>query len=160
MTDDAIRDLARRAGIAVEWYDCTGRPQTVAPDVLRQVLETLGLPCATTGDVLASRNLLQRRSTAQALPPLITATAGQPTLLDVAADESRAARLSLESGGAHDVLLSPMQGGLNVPAVATPGYHRLLIDDREFILAVAPSRCHTLDDSVPDARLWGIAAQV
>ena len=40
------------------------------------------------------------------------------------------------------------------------GYHRLLIDDREIVLAVAPSRCRTIDDAVPDARLWGIAAQV
>ena len=28
------------------------------------------------------------------------------------------------------------------------------------VLAVAPSRCRTIDDAVPDARLWGIAAQV
>ena len=36
----------------------------------------------------------------------------------------------------------------------------MLIDDREVVLAVAPRRCHTIDDAVPDARLWGIAAQV
>ena len=47
-----------------------------------------------------------------------------------------------------------------MPAVSVSGYHRLLIDDREVVLAVAPSRCHTIDDAVPDARLWGIAAQV
>ena len=45
MTDEAIRDLARRAGIAVEWNDYAGRPKTVAPDVLRHMLEALGLPC-------------------------------------------------------------------------------------------------------------------
>ena len=47
-----------------------------------------------------------------------------------------------------------------MPAVSVSGYHRLLIDDREIVLAVAPRRCHTIDDAVPDARLWGIAAQV
>ena len=98
MTDEAIRDLATRAGIAVEWHDYAGEPKIVAPDVLRCMLEALGLPCSTRGDVLASRRLLQRRSTMQALPPLITATAGRPTRLDVGASEPRDARLSLETG--------------------------------------------------------------
>ena len=160
MFDEAIRDLARRAGIAVEWNDYAGRPKTVAPDVLRHMLAALGLPCATRGDVLASRKRLQRRATLQALPPLITATAGRPTRLDVGASEPRIARLSFETGGTHDVLLSPVRGRLRVPPISRSGYHRLLIDDREFVLAVAPSRCWTLDDAVPDARLWGIAAQV
>ena len=66
-----------------------GRPKIVAPEVLRHMLEALGLPCATRGDLLASRRLLQRRSTVQALPPLITATAGRPTRLDVGASEPR-----------------------------------------------------------------------
>ncbi len=97
----------------------------------------------------------------QALPPLITATAGRPTRLDVGCERTAARRdLSLESGGAQDVLLSPVRGRLRLPAVDEPGYHRLLIEDREIVLAVAPSRCHTIDDAVPDARLWGIAAQV
>ncbi|HEY2617539.1 MAG TPA: 4-alpha-glucanotransferase [Acetobacteraceae bacterium] len=160
MIDEAIRDLARRAGIAVEWNDVAGRPKAVAPDVLRRMLEALGLPCATRGDVLASRGLLRRRSTVQTLPPLITATMGRPVRLDVGANEPRQALLTLESGGAHDLLLTPLRGRLRIPPVSVPGYHRLLIDNRELVLAVAPSRCHTLDDAVPDARLWGIAAQV
>ena len=55
MSDDVIRDLAHRAGIAVEWQDFAGRPKTVTPDVLRHLLEALGLPCKTRGDLLASR---------------------------------------------------------------------------------------------------------
>ncbi|HME23994.1 MAG TPA: 4-alpha-glucanotransferase [Acetobacteraceae bacterium] len=160
MTDEAIRDLARRAGIAVEWNDYAGRPKTVAPDVLRHMLRALGLPCATHGDMVGSRRLLQRRSTVPALPPLITATSGRPIRLDIAASEPRGARLSLEPGGTQDVLLSPVRGRLCMPAVSTRGYHRLQIGDREVVLAVAPRRCHTIDDAVPDARLWGIAAQV
>jgi 4-alpha-glucanotransferase len=160
MSDDAIRDLASRAGIAVEWKDFAGTPKTVAPDVLRHMLEALGLPCATRGDLLASRRLLQRKTSMQALPPLITATAGRPTRLDVGANEPSAAQLCLETGDVEDVQLSPVRGRLRMPAVSTPGYHRLLVDGREFVLAVAPRRCRTLDDAVPDARLWGIAAQV
>ncbi len=124
------------------------------------MLEALGMPCGTRGDLLASRRLLQRRPTVQALPPLITATAGRPIRLDVGANEACVARLSFEAGGTEDVQLSPVRGRLRMPAVGVPGYHRLLIDDREIVLAVAPRRCHTIDDAVPDARLWGIAAQV
>jgi 4-alpha-glucanotransferase len=160
MSDEAVRDLASRAGIAIEWNDHAGRPKTVASDVLRHMLQALGLPCATRGDLLASRRLLQRKSTVHALPPLITATIDRPTRVDVGANEPSLARLCLESGDSRDIQLTPVRGRLRVPAVGTVGYHRLLIDDRELVLAVAPRRCHTLDDAVPDARLWGIAAQV
>jgi 4-alpha-glucanotransferase len=160
MNDEAIQDLARRAGIAVEWQDFAGRPQVVESSVLRRILGTLGLPCATRGDLLASRKILGRKSNIQALPPLITATAGRPTRLDVGASEARRARLKLETGEERDVSLLPVRGRLRVPAIGETGYHRLLIDDRDLVLAVAPSRCHTIDDAVPDARLWGIAAQV
>ncbi|HEX4173598.1 MAG TPA: 4-alpha-glucanotransferase [Acetobacteraceae bacterium] len=160
MTDEVLNDLARRAGIAVEWNNFSGEPKVVAPDVLRRILDALGLPTATRGDLLHSRKQLQRRSTVQALPPLITATAGRPTRLDVGAGESQMAQLRLENGAARDVSLMPVRGRLRVPAVSEAGYHRLQIDGRELVLAVAPSRCHTIDDAVPDARLWGIATQV
>ena len=120
----------------------------------------MACPCKTRGDLLASRRLLQHSSNVQALPPLITAMAGRPTRLDVGASDTHMARLSLEAGGGRDVAISPVRGRLRVPAINETGYHRLLIEDREFVLAVAPSRCHTIDDAVPDARLWGIAAQV
>ncbi len=104
--------------------------------------------------------MLQRRSTVQVLPPLITATAGRPTRLDVGAGEPQMAHLRLESGAKRDISLMPVRGRLRVPAISEAGYHRLQIDGRELVLAVAPSRCHTIDDAVPDARLWGIATQV
>jgi len=160
MNDDAVRDLANRAGIAIEWHDIVGNHHRVAPDVLRGMLEALGLPCTTRGDIVVSRKLLGRKSNVQALPPLITATAGRPTRLDVGTSEARPARLRLESGETRELSLAPVRGRLRVPAVSEIGYHRLQLDDRDIVLAVAPSRCHTIDDAVPDARLWGIAAQV
>jgi 4-alpha-glucanotransferase len=160
MVDEAIRDLAIRAGIAADWEDYAGNPKTVSTEVLRLILEALELPCATRGDVLASRRLLQRKSTVEGLPPLITATAGRPTRLDVGANEPCGAELCLESGESQAIQLSPVRGRLRVPAINAAGYHRLLIDGRELVIAVAPRRCHTIEDVVPDARLWGIAAQV
>ncbi|HEY4171882.1 MAG TPA: 4-alpha-glucanotransferase, partial [Rhodopila sp.] len=70
MSDDVLRDLARRAGIAVEWQDYAGRPHSVAPPVLRRVLNALGLPADTSRDLSSSRRLLTKRSLLADLPPL------------------------------------------------------------------------------------------
>ncbi len=160
MSDEALRDLARRAGISTEWQGYDGRPHEVAADVLRQILSGLGLPADSRGDLATSRRALSRRSSVSDLPPMVTATSGRPTRLDVGGNEPQPARLELEKGGSRDLSLVPARGRLRVPAVSEIGYHRLLVDDREIVLAVAPPRCREVDDVVPDARLWGLAAQV
>ena len=160
MNDDAVRDLALRAGIAIEWQDISGKLQVVAPDILRRILAALGLPSGNRGDAVASRRLLAQRSSIATLPPLITATVGRPTRLEVGGNDPQSAHLVLESGEQQDITLVPMRGRLRLPAIADTGYHRLLIENRDIVLAVAPSRCYTIEDAVPDARLWGIAAQV
>jgi 4-alpha-glucanotransferase len=160
MNDAAVLDLARRAGIEVEWNNFAGHARVIAPDVLRRILAALGLPCASRGDILASRRQLMRNASLQALPPLITATAGRPTRLDAGGSEPRRARIEFETGGGRDISLLSVRGRLRVPAISETGYHRLLIDDRDIVLAVAPRRCHMIDDAVPDPRLWGLAAQV
>jgi hypothetical protein len=55
VSDEAVHDLARRAGIAVDWTNAAGEPQRVAPDVLRRMLEALKLPCDTPGELAAIR---------------------------------------------------------------------------------------------------------
>ena len=160
MNDEALRDLARRAGIAVEWQDYANRPQVVAAESLRRILAALGLPADTRGDLAASRRLLAKRATLADLPPLVTATAGRPTRLDLGANDSLPAKLMPERGPPRDLTLTPARGRLRIPAVAEIGYHRLQIGEREVVVAVAPAQCRTVDDVVPDARLWGLAAQV
>lgn len=160
MNDDALRDLARRAGIAVEWNDYANKQHVVAPDALRRILAALDLPADTRGDLAASRRVLAKRATLMDLPPLVTATAGRPTRLDLGAADSLPAKLLLQRGGSRDLTLVPARGRLRIPAVPEIGYHRLQIGDREVVLAVAPAQCRAIDDVVPDAHLWGIAAQV
>ncbi|HEY1931955.1 MAG TPA: 4-alpha-glucanotransferase [Acetobacteraceae bacterium] len=160
MSDEALRDLARRAGIEVEWQDFAGRPRVVPPDVLRSILGALGLPADTRSQLAASRRQVAHRSALSDLPPLVTAIAGRPTRLDLGAAEPQPARLLPEHGGARDITLMPARGRLRIPAVAESGYHRLQMDGREIVLAVAPAQCRTIEDVVPDARLWGLAAQV
>ena len=101
-----------------------------------------------------------RNTNLQALPPLVTATAGGRRGSMSERANRTGATVELEAGGERDISVLPVRGRLRVPAIGETGYHRLLIDDRDIVLAVAPSRCHTIDDAVPDARLWGLAAQV
>ena len=61
MSEDLLRDLARRVGIAVEWQDYAGKPQIVPAAVLRRVLAALGLPADTSRELSASRRLLTKR---------------------------------------------------------------------------------------------------
>ena len=122
----------------------------------------LPLACPATTAVMQSPvgDCWHERSSTSTLPPLITATAGRPTRLEVGGNEAQSARIVLEYGEQRDITLVPMRGRLRLPAIAEAGYHRLLIENREIVVAVAPSRCYTIEDAVPDARLWGIAAQV
>ncbi len=160
MSDDVLRDLARRVGIAVEWQDYAGAPHIVQPDVLRRVLAGLGLPADTNRELSASRRLQSKRSSLADLPPLITAVAGRPTRLDVGGNEAQPAELLLELGEVRQISLLPARGRLRIPAIAEIGYHRLRVEDREIVLAVSPPRCRSIEDVVPDARLWGLSAQL
>ncbi|HEY4174909.1 MAG TPA: 4-alpha-glucanotransferase, partial [Rhodopila sp.] len=94
------------------------------------------------------------------LPPLVTAVAGRPTRLDLGGSDPLPAELLLESGDRRHIALAPSRGRLRVPAVAETGYHRLRVEQREIVLAVSPGRCRSIEDVVPDARLWGLAAQL
>lgn len=160
MSDEALRDLATRAGIAIEWQDYAGHKHVVTPPVLRRVLAALGLPANTNREVSSSRRLLTKRNSLADLPPLVTAVAGRPTRLDLGGNDRQLAELVLERGGTRQIALIPSRGRLRIPAIVEVGYHRLRVENREIVLAVSPPRCRSIEDVVPDARLWGLAAQL
>src|ERR1039458_6742403 len=158
MSDEALSALARCAGIAVEWTDAADHHRRVTADVLRAILEALGLPCDTPAHIRESKYRL-RAETASHLPPLITADAGEPIVL--APQGGRQAELILEDGTQQSVALEERKTGSWVlPAVASPGYHTLHIGDDAIGIANAPRRCYTIGQIAPDARLWGLAVQL
>ncbi len=150
MTNSALNALAEAAGVSVHWENFAGEPQMVNPDALRAVLTALGYPCAGRSDIEESAQRLSLSSSLSALPPMITANAAAAIRLG-RDDHLPTAKLLLESGATRDV--TPHAG--EIPAIAEPGYHRLLLGDREIVIAVAP-------EHAPRAsrRLWGIAAQI
>lgn len=138
MNEDTILERARAAGIAVDWVDALGRPQRVRTEALRRLVESL-----------------DGAEEAKGLPPLITAQVRKPIVLPGVGGDAHG-ELVLEDGGVKTV--QARHGVL--PAIRRPGYHRLRYADREITLAVAPSRCVTLQDIGGTQRMWGVAAQI
>ncbi|HSM10689.1 MAG TPA: 4-alpha-glucanotransferase, partial [Lysobacter sp.] len=164
MSRPTLADLAERAGIAVHWEDFRGRTRKVSPDSLRRVLAALELPCENDAQLADSHARFVASARPDHLPPLLTATCGEPIELPAAA--ARAAttfRLIHEDGSHHDGRLPQRAAGaIKLPPMATPGYHRLQLGDRHTTLAVAPRRCTSERDLRGDAtgRSWGLAAQL
>ena len=154
--DDAVRELARDAGIADEWIDAAGKPQRVSVETLRSILTALALPCASPTDIAESRARLSEQ--AGHARTFFTGTVGTTIRLPDPTDE--VAELMLESGGALPVRLREQDGAALLPAVNTPGYHRLRLRDLEIALAVAPPRCITFDDVAPGERMYGLGVQL
>jgi 4-alpha-glucanotransferase len=128
--DDAVRGLAKAAGIAVDWIDAAGQPQRVSIGSLRRILDGLGYPNGSRGEIAESRKRL--RDLASEARAFYTATVGDPIAV----------------------------GATRLPAIYEPGYHRLNANGREITVAVAPPRCVTLGDLAPGARLFGLAVQL
>ncbi len=155
MSDAPLIRLAEAAGVAPRWKDFHGEWHDVAPATLRAVLAALGLPSETGADVEDS--LAGFGGASSTLPPLMTAEVGRP--IPLAAAPARF-RLTLEDGTVQEGMAEERDGCAVLPAVATPGYHRLAIGGQETTLAVAPRRCFAVEDAMPGGRPWVLAVQL
>jgi (1->4)-alpha-D-glucan 1-alpha-D-glucosylmutase len=159
--DDAVRDLARRAGIDVEWENFAGEARKVSPEALGRILKALGLPCDRQSEFDESRRRLESVFGSRAAPPLITASSGEPIPLPGLDPEATQANLVREDGTSEAVTLFRGEDGAPMLGpVSEPGYHQLRLPDRDITLAVAPTRCFTAEDVAPGRRLWGLTAQI
>jgi 4-alpha-glucanotransferase len=159
--DEAVRDLARSAGITVDWTNAVGEPQIVTPEVLRRILGALGFPSATSRQVTESRERVNNQAAAGAHAALVTATVDEPiSLIDTEGSASAKAALILENGSRQDIRLQRAGRNLMLGGISEPGYHTLHIGDRVVTLALAPRKCFTPEDVIDRPRLWGMAVQL
>jgi 4-alpha-glucanotransferase len=159
--DEAVRDLARSAGITVDWTNAVGEPQIVTPEVLRRILGALGFPSGTSRQVTESRERVRNQTAAGAHAALVTATVDEPiSLIDTEAGASAKAALILENGKRQDIRPERAGVSLMLGGISEPGYHTLHIGDRVVTLAVAPRKCFTPEDVIDRPRLWGMAVQL
>lgn len=150
-----LHELARAAGIALQWRDYTGRDRAVSDLALGRVLHALELPASTA---LERAESLQRlREEAAAPAPMITVEVGTPIPLP---DATRGRyRIELEDGRAIEGELDANTHTL--APIDRPGYHRLLIGPNAPVtLAVAPRHCMGIADLGARRRRWGITVQI
>jgi 4-alpha-glucanotransferase len=153
--DRALAELARVAGIAVDWVDASDTPRRVAPDVLRHILNALGVACATDREVVESAAQLRYPQ------PLSMITCDRGEAFSVCLPAARHARIIFEDGSQQDVKPHAGSGDqLLFPPIDRTGYHQLEIGGIHIPLAVAPRRCVSLSDVGRGDRLWGIAVQL
>jgi 4-alpha-glucanotransferase len=156
MTGNALHNLATDAGIEITWRDVSGHDQTVSDDSLRGVLGAIGLPAATEAQIRDSHAALRQETGGNALP-LVTVNVNQPIVLSGNAGPFE---ITLESGGFITGLAELRGGGVVLPAISEPGYHRLEFNNVVTTIAVAPLRAYTLDDAAAGEKLWGLAVQL
>lgn len=148
-----LHELARAAGISLQWRDYTGRDRAVSDLALGRVLHALELPASGAGE--RAESLQRLREEAAAPASMITAEVGAPVRLHAAAKGLY--RLELEDGR---VIEGALDGAVLAP-VDRPGYHRLWIGpDPPLTLAVAPRQCMGVADFGARRRRWGITVQV
>jgi 4-alpha-glucanotransferase len=159
MSDAQLEILATRAGLAVDWIDANGRPQKVAPAVLRNVLTGLGHPAGSAQEIDASLVELQQVQETRHLPPLITADVGVGLNLAHFFEPLTPCEVHLEDGS-H--LSLKLDAEAILPGLIPVGYQHVDIDGQSFTLAVAPARCYSVGDAVdsPIPRTWGLSVQL
>ncbi|MEG3085337.1 4-alpha-glucanotransferase [Sphingomonas sp. PB2P12] len=147
-----IQKLAVAAGLQPEWQDAAGRRQIVADDALRTILERLGYSSASERDIPDSLAAIEARN-ARGTRFL---SVGAGDAIQLATRVSGNAKLTFEDGTTRSVAIH--DGAL--PAIRKIGYHRLAIKGETIALLVAPSRCFTIAEALPDRKLWAPAVQI
>jgi 4-alpha-glucanotransferase len=156
MNDVAIRNLARRAGLAVTWRDYANKKHDVSIESLRRLLAALHLPCETEGDIAHGLQMCEPAES----PPLVTAVVGEPVDLPLSRAPPRFVQITHEDGSAAEIATCSRSNGLRLRGINTPGYHLTEVDGRKVTIAVAPARCTTVGDIAAAQSLWGLVAQV
>jgi 4-alpha-glucanotransferase len=161
MIDHHLRELARLCGIAPHWRTHWGDERSVAQHDLARMLSALGYPSGNKSELSDSRARALRNNASRVRPPLIVMNAGERVRIPADGVHSRIGRVVMDDGACIDMRLDEYADGFVLgAALDKTGYHRLIIDDRETLIAVAPQRCFTLDDIAPNARMWGLTAQI
>jgi 4-alpha-glucanotransferase len=159
MSDAQLEILASRAGLAVDWIDANGRPQKVAPAVLRNVLTGLGHPASSAQEIDASLQELQQQQETRHLPPLLTVDVGKGLDLGRYFAPQTPCEIHLEDGSRLNLKLDDEA---ILPGLIPVGYQHVTIEGQTFTLAVAPERCYSVGDAVgnPIPRAWGLSVQL
>ncbi len=158
--DPALLQLALAAGLEPIWQDVHGQMQHVAPDVLRRMLDVIGLECSTPAQIQDSLRRVQMEAHVADQHLIITNNDEAPVF---PYSGTAAYTLTMERGDVHHGTASQIgPRRASIPRIGQPGYHQLAIGETQFTVAVAPKHCPSLHDLTgkQQERTWGVAAQV
>ncbi len=149
-----LHALAAAAGLQIDWEDARGQAQHVTDDSLIAILAALDLPADGDAAIADSRHHVAEQ---MANPQFASGDVGESVLLGCAAGR---AELVFEDGHRQFVTLERHRGGAMLPPIDRPGYHMLIAGRHTIRLAIAPSRCFTIDDATQGRRIWGPSVQI
>lgn len=160
MTDQSLRELAIRAGVAPAWTDQAGAVHQVSPASLRAILLAIGLPADTDAAIEDSLQIVSLRDAGSA-SRFIVSRVGQPVALPFPPKDTRDIEITLEQGGKRMVSPRTADGGATtLPPFEDPGYHTVHLADGDVTVAIAPHRCVTFADLAEGQPGWGLASQI
>lgn len=177
--DARLLDLARRYGVATDYYDWTGRWTSVPEATLIAVLDALGVAASTPDDCAAAVAAHDRAYWSRSLPPTVVARAGAETNLWVHVTHGDPAHVwvrleddTVRSGVRQLDNFTPpydLDGTLigeatfALPADLPLGYHRVHLRSGEretsTALIVTPPWLG-LPERLGGRRVWGLATQL
>jgi 4-alpha-glucanotransferase len=160
MSDETLRQLAAKAGVAPQWTDQAGEQRDVSPESLRAILFALGLPADNDASLRNSLSMVEGGVNAVTISRFTTARVGQPVALPISGAPGSSVELLLEGGAQRVVTTSEgYDGALMLPAFDEPGYHTVRTAEGDFTVATAPERCITFAD-LNGSQGFGLAAQI
>ena len=124
MSDKHLAALAHAAGLAVDWTGADGRLHRISPEVLRRVLDALGLPAESAAQIAESLAQLTRSDQATPLPPLLTLDLGQALDLSRHFAPGTPFELTLEDGSRPALPLATSACGSPIGSCAWPWRRR------------------------------------
>ncbi|HEY8381038.1 MAG TPA: malto-oligosyltrehalose synthase [Microvirga sp.] len=163
-SDEVIRQLAARVGVAERYRDQTGQTVETSLESQAAVLAGLGLPVGSDGE---ARDSLERVEALKGglVPPIVVSVAGQPVRVPVRdPGGSLTWRVQEENGASRDGRASAAPDGtIQLPALPL-GYHRLQVEaggrKGQATIVAAPPRCYEPRSLREGGRLWGTTAQI
>ena len=152
-----LHQLARAAGLHIDWEDALGDAQRVGDEALVAILWALDLPATSPAAIADSLEAVRRD---QATCLFVSGDAGVPVILPAGCGSAGLGELLLEDGSRRDLTVEASDDSLTLPGIHEIGYHRLRLGEHEFRLAIAPPHCFRVGDAAPGRRIWGPAVQI
>ena len=161
MSDEQLRGLAANMGIASNWTDQHGETHEVGVETIRKLLSALTIPVETDHDVRNALSAYEAGIYTQGRSNFLTARVEQNLSVPVDMPVGTSVEIELENGATRAVSSIQGYGGaLTLPPFETPGYHLIRVGGQEFSVAVAPSRCMSINDLTRAESAFGLGAQV